>query len=83
MYRRRCEPLPQPAREEHGKNFGLIATGAFILVLLGVLIGCTLIERWLEVRANGKQDCSVLSISNGKKSRVARQKSIVTQTMEA
>lgn len=32
-------------------TFGLIVLGAFILVLFGVLIGCTLTERWLEARA--------------------------------
>ena len=32
-------------------TFGLIVLGAFILVLFGILIGCTLSERWLEARA--------------------------------
>lgn len=35
---------------------GLIVLGAFILVLFGVLIGCTLSEWWLEARARRQAD---------------------------
>lgn len=64
-------------------NFGLIATGAFILVLFGVLIGCTLSERWFEVRAKRQAELQRSLNKQWQEIQVARQKSIATQTMEA
>jgi uncharacterized membrane-anchored protein YhcB (DUF1043 family) len=64
-------------------NIGMIATAAFILVLFGVLIGCTLSERWLEVRAKRQAELQRSLNRQWQEIQAARQKSIATQTMEA
>jgi uncharacterized membrane-anchored protein YhcB (DUF1043 family) len=64
-------------------NLGLIATGALILVLFGVLIGCTLSERWLETRAKRQAELQRSLNKQWQEIMVARQKSSATQRAEA
>jgi hypothetical protein len=63
-------------------NYGLIATGAFMLVLFGVLIGCTLSERWLEVRGKRQAELQRSLNKQWREIQVARQKGGAIQTME-
>lgn len=60
-------------------NFGMIATGAFILVLFGVLIGCTLSEWWLEVRAKRQAELQRSLNRQWQEIEAVRRKSSATQ----
>lgn len=61
----------------------LIVTGAFILVLFGVLIGCTLSEQWLGVRAKRQAELQRALNKQWQELQIARQKNNAVQMMEA
>lgn len=55
-------------------TFGLIVLAAFALVLFGVLIGCTLSERWLKARARRQAEMQRSLNRQWRELRAARQK---------
>ncbi len=55
-------------------TFGLIVLVAFILVLFGVLIGCTLSERWLKLRARRQAEMQRSLNRQWRELRAVRQK---------
>lgn len=64
-------------------DLGLIVTGAFILVLFGVLVGCRLSERRLEVRAKRQAELQRSLNRQWQELQIARQKNNVAQMIEA
>ena len=64
-------------------DFGLIVTGAFTLMLFGVLIGCTLSDWCLEARAKRQAELQRSLNKQWQELQIARQKSNVAQMMEA
>jgi uncharacterized membrane-anchored protein YhcB (DUF1043 family) len=54
-------------------NIGLIVLGAFGLVLCGVLIGSTLSERWLWMRAKRQAEIQRSLNSQWRELQIARQ----------